>query len=505
MFIGSEWGTVCDDSFRNIDAMVVCKQLGYYGGQAVYHTYGTGTGTILMDDVNCNSSSTNLFNCPYTASQQANCIHYEDVGVRCSTVVPLPLGQVTGPVVVGVNGTVGPVCPHPLAGTGSFGSNDAEVVCRELGLSGGTAPPVPTVSTTPAPSNTHFYPQPRCTGTEMTLAACPSAGVSRHGQCNHNQPARVSCAQSVRLCVGTDCSSQHTAGRVEVLSGGTWGTVCDDYWSTVNSQVVCAQLGFTNGTTQLNLGATSFHTGATSQPIALDDVQCDGGETSILTCSARVNSNNCRHSEDVGVICSATTRPPNGGPTMTFAPVGPPSSAAPVRPPTTAPTLHPPTYAPVPNWQAAPTAAVTPPPSAPTSPSKSTSGSGPSNNMAVIGGSALLALVVVGFVFYCWRRNRSGSGGLPRTYMRVQHEGRPDATSDDDDDDDLIISDVQGVIDGSLDLQGHRDSVDLYDTPDPLEPTYDSASAEPSMFDDDGFNPRAQEATYDNATEVRPD
>ena len=44
--------------------------------------------------------------------------------------------------------------------------------------------------------------------------------------------------------------------------------------------------------------------GAGSGPIMLDDLKCNGDESSLLSCPNNgINKHNCRHTEDAGVIC----------------------------------------------------------------------------------------------------------------------------------------------------------------------------------------------------------
>jgi len=45
---------------------------------------------------------------------------------------------------------------------------------------------------------------------------------------------------TVRLVGGTSSNE----GRLEVYYNGTWGTVCDDFFSDVDTRVACNSLGF---------------------------------------------------------------------------------------------------------------------------------------------------------------------------------------------------------------------------------------------------------------------
>lgn len=47
--------------------------------------YGPGTGSILLDDVSCLGTESNLAQCQTAELGVNNCDHSEDAGVKCST------------------------------------------------------------------------------------------------------------------------------------------------------------------------------------------------------------------------------------------------------------------------------------------------------------------------------------------------------------------------------------------------------------------------------------
>ncbi|KAJ8412378.1 hypothetical protein AAFF_G00127140 [Aldrovandia affinis] len=98
-----------------------------------------------------------------------------------------------------------------------------------------------------------------------------------------------------------DGDGNRCQGRVEVRFRSTWGTVCDDGWDAINTDVVCREVGCGLG---LELKVGSFF-GFGFGPILLDNVRCKGHEDHLTDCfHLGWGGHNCDHNEDVGVICS---------------------------------------------------------------------------------------------------------------------------------------------------------------------------------------------------------
>ncbi|KAJ7425557.1 Neurotrypsin [Willisornis vidua] len=262
VYLNGIWGTVCGSHWDNNDATVVCRQLAL---------------GILFWEVS------DLFHivCLITAP--------------VFTPIRLAGGSNAheGRVEVYHGGQWGTVCDD------QWDDADAEVVCRQLGL-GGVAK---------AWSQAHFgegsgpvlLDEVQCTGNELSIEQCPKSSWREHN-CGHKEDAGVSCTPltdgALRLVSG---KGSHE-GRLEVYHSGQWGTVCDDGWTELNTQVVCRQLGFKYGKSA-GLEKESYSEGS-SGPIWLDDVSCSGQETNLLQCSRREwGKHDCNHQEDVRLIC----------------------------------------------------------------------------------------------------------------------------------------------------------------------------------------------------------
>ena len=82
-----EWGTVCDDGWDDIDAGVVCRQLGFgLSGTAIGSAgFDQGSGSIWLSNVTCTGNESTLASCGHLGvSITRNCGHFKDAGVRCS-------------------------------------------------------------------------------------------------------------------------------------------------------------------------------------------------------------------------------------------------------------------------------------------------------------------------------------------------------------------------------------------------------------------------------------
>ena len=81
------WGTICDDGWDDIDATVVCKELGFLNGTAAqWAQFGSGTTSpVWLHQVNCMGNETKLSHCMHSGAGNIGfCSHAQDVGVKCN-------------------------------------------------------------------------------------------------------------------------------------------------------------------------------------------------------------------------------------------------------------------------------------------------------------------------------------------------------------------------------------------------------------------------------------
>uniref|UniRef100_K7F9W0 SRCR domain-containing protein n=1 Tax=Pelodiscus sinensis TaxID=13735 RepID=K7F9W0_PELSI len=91
------------------------------------------------------------------------------------------------------------------------------------------------------------------------------------------------------------------AGKVEIKHQDQWGMVCDSVWEMEDANVVCRQLGCGSAISVHD----QEHSGSSSGPIWLDEVVCNGTESSLLECKhSGWGVHSCDHYKPARVTCS---------------------------------------------------------------------------------------------------------------------------------------------------------------------------------------------------------
>ena len=144
------------------------------------------------------------------------------------------------------------------------------------------------------------------------------------------EDGKLRICQATDDCTEEDAPTVYTEGRLEMVYENVWGTICDDYWTTIDAAVACRQLGHRGAErTYLN---SAYGGAAQNVPVWLDNVVCAGDEDRLMDCPRApradppdIGDHNCgdhpttadevedydaggeedRHREDAGVLCTA--------------------------------------------------------------------------------------------------------------------------------------------------------------------------------------------------------
>ncbi|XP_071831062.1 scavenger receptor cysteine-rich type 1 protein M160-like isoform X3 [Apostichopus japonicus] len=299
VFYNGEYGTVCDDYFTMENAQVACRQLGFAGAKmlAPEAHFGEGTGPIVMDNVRCIGTETNLAQCSHKEWTVHDCNHREDVGIMCyrdfeSINIELTgnfVRENEGIAVVTVNDTPGYICGD------SFDMKDADVICKTMGYGSATMAlnkTLGSVSTTLSNLT--------CTGKETSLLDCDHS-TWFNKTCISNTVAFVSCKLpedgDIRLMDG----ATSLQGRLELYYNGKWGLVCDDEFDMDDAMVACLELGFGAPVEYKNwpFGSVPFNV-----PIWVDSLDCTRDNVKISECQRSIyGDHDCTSVENVGIVC----------------------------------------------------------------------------------------------------------------------------------------------------------------------------------------------------------
>ncbi|XP_072427949.1 scavenger receptor cysteine-rich type 1 protein M130-like, partial [Chiloscyllium punctatum] len=262
-----QWGSVCSGLWDSTAGEVVCRQ----NGCNAYHTtvpipISKESGPILLEQIRC------------SGNKQIAVL--KDGGSPCAgTVEAISFGS-----------------SRVLCGR-MWDMNEAHAFCKFLSC--GDAVSASGNSPFGAGHALMLNVELHCKGTEEDPWKCEVKPLIHRNCSAEKEAAGVVCSgqRGPRLVGGNDTCS----GRLEILLGDTWGTVCDADWDLQDAAVVCNQLG---------CGAAiaapeHAYFGEGTGPIWNYIYECIGNEMHLRDCTVSSSGQQkCSHSNDAGIICS---------------------------------------------------------------------------------------------------------------------------------------------------------------------------------------------------------
>ncbi|XP_041457301.1 scavenger receptor cysteine-rich domain superfamily protein-like [Lytechinus variegatus] len=314
VFYRGVWGKICPDDWIWSLANMACFQLGYYGAiESTSAVPDTDDGIAFhMHSLQCDEFEGYITSCDLEHSWEEDevecnsddglaagvvCTHqYQDVPYDGKS--RLVDGPDVGHVEVFFDDSWGLVCGE------SWSYDNARVVCINLGYRG--VLDASSIQRSDSLSREVVLSDVDCNGWEFLLTDCYSSFLD----ISHCQSlAYTECTMAsdeinmqeeleIRL---SDGEVPHE-GRVEVFILGRWASICSDYWSDNEAEVVCTQLGYTDGVYTAVYGGyygSSPNGQIKGYPI------CNGWESTLNDCYLFPAYGGQCYNSDVGVNCDS--------------------------------------------------------------------------------------------------------------------------------------------------------------------------------------------------------
>ncbi|XP_069753720.1 scavenger receptor cysteine-rich domain-containing protein DMBT1-like isoform X3 [Narcine bancroftii] len=290
---------VCGRGWDMNEAQVLCNYLGC--GDAVSASgnseFGTGKWPMLHAELHCNGTENDPWKCERRSLAHSNCSkEIEAAGVTCSGHRKPRLvdgsDRCSGRLEIQHGETWGTMCDS------HWDLLDARVVCTALKC--GDVISVIGGAYFGEGSGPMWKDSYECEGNESMISDCATTTQRHDHNCTRRSSVSIICSgqKGPRLVGGNDACS----GRVEILRGEIWGTICDAFWDLQDASVVCNNLRC--GVALSAPGGAFFGEGNGTN---WNDVyECRGNEKRLSDCHiASWTDHPCTHRNDAGVLCSA--------------------------------------------------------------------------------------------------------------------------------------------------------------------------------------------------------